>query len=131
MNPQDGTLWADPSRKVDPQAFGKLSAPGANLNTTIGVIATDAPLTSTHAKRLAMSGHDGLSRAVRPAHLPMDGDTLFALSTAWQPLGVAVPVLAHLCSGAAEVVARAIVDAVVSAEASEDLEVTAYREIAS
>ncbi|WPF68212.1 P1 family peptidase [Corynebacterium sp. 21KM1197] len=131
VNPQDGVFWADPSHKVDPESFGKLSATGASLNTTIGVIATDAPLTSTQAKRLAMSGHDGLSRAVRPAHLPMDGDTLFALSTAWQPLGVDTPVLAHLCSGAAEVVSRAIVDAVVSAAVSEDLAVTSYQEIAS
>ncbi|MBC3186919.1 P1 family peptidase [Corynebacterium sp. zg-331] len=131
INPADGAFWAEPTRRVDPEAFARLRAPGASLNTTIGVIATDAPLTSTQAKRLAVSGHDGLARAVRPAHLPMDGDTLFALSTAWQPLGVEPPVLARLCAAAAEVVSRAIVDAVVSASAGGELTVTAYREIAS
>ncbi|MDP9851750.1 P1 family peptidase [Corynebacterium lowii] len=131
VNPQDGTLWGAPDKSVDKEAFSQLTAPEAALNTTIGVIATDAPLTTPQAKRLAMAGHDGISRAVRPAHLPLDGDTLFALSTAWQPLGVGVPVLSYLCAGAAQAVEAAIVDAVVSAAPDEDLNVTAYREIAS
>lgn len=129
VNPEDGTLWGDPSARVDAEAFSKLRAPAGALNTTIGVIATDAPVTAAQAKRLAISGHDGIARAVRPAHLPMDGDTLFALSTAWQPLGVETRVLAHLCAGAAHAVQAAIVDAVRSAAPGGDLGVTAYSEI--
>ncbi|MBI4552721.1 MAG: P1 family peptidase, partial [Candidatus Latescibacteria bacterium] len=50
-------------------------------NTTIGVIATNAALTKTQAHRIAQIGHDGLARAINPAHLPSDGDTLFAMAT--------------------------------------------------
>jgi L-aminopeptidase/D-esterase-like protein len=53
--------------------------PGAN--TTIGVIVTDAKLTTEQANRLATVGHDGIARAVRPAHTMYDGDTLFSLAT--------------------------------------------------
>ncbi len=49
--------------------------------TTIGVIATDATLDKGQAKRLAIMAHDGLARAVLPAHLPSDGDTIFAAAT--------------------------------------------------
>ena len=50
-------------------------------NTVIGVVATDAPLTRTNLKRLAIMAHDGIARSVNPAHTPMDGDTIFAIST--------------------------------------------------
>ena len=49
-------------------------------NTTIGVLATTAPLDSAGVNRLATLGHDGLALAIRPAHTAYDGDTLFALS---------------------------------------------------
>ena len=51
-------------------------------NTTIGIIATDADLTRPQLQRLAVAGHDGLARAIVPAHTPYDGDLLFALATA-------------------------------------------------
>ena len=50
-------------------------------NTTIGAIVTDAKLTTDQANRLATVGHDGIARAVRPAHTMFDGDTLFSLAT--------------------------------------------------
>lgn len=78
-------------------------------NTTIAVIATDATLTKAEAKRLAVCGHDGLARAIRPVHTQMDGDTVFALATG------RVDVDANqiqLCAAAAEVLARAICNAV-------------------
>ena len=55
--------------------------------TTIGIIVTDAVLTKPQAKRLAIMAHDGLSRAILPAHAPMDGDTIFAAATGTRPLG--------------------------------------------
>jgi L-aminopeptidase/D-esterase-like protein len=78
-------------------------------NTTIGVIATNAKLSKAQAKRLAMSAHDGLARAVRPAHTPLDGDTLFALATG---TNAEVPDLTLLNAMAAEATARAIVQAI-------------------
>lgn len=53
----------------------------AGEGTTIGVVATDSPLTKSEANVVADVAHDGLARAVRPAHGRLDGDTIFALST--------------------------------------------------
>ncbi len=83
-------------------------------NTTIGVIATNALLTKGQAKRLAMSGHDGLARAVRPAHTPYDGDTLFAMATGQETASIDAMLLNVM---AAEAVANAIVNGVRSATA--------------
>ncbi|HET6237052.1 MAG TPA: P1 family peptidase, partial [Acetobacteraceae bacterium] len=55
-------------------------------STTIGLVATDATLTKAQAHRLAIMAHDGLARAVLPAHAPMDGDTIFAAATGYRPL---------------------------------------------
>jgi L-aminopeptidase/D-esterase-like protein len=86
--------------------------PLSGANTTIGVLATNANLSKAQAKRLAMSGHDGLARAIRPAHTPFDGDALFCLATG----DVAdAPNLMLLNAMAAEAVARAIVKAVLHA----------------
>ena len=51
-------------------------------NTVIGVVATDAPLTRANLKRLAIMAHDGIARSLSPSHTPMDGDTIFAITTA-------------------------------------------------
>ena len=50
-------------------------------NTTIGVVATNANLTKPQVNKLASVAHDGLAASIRPAHLMVDGDTMFALST--------------------------------------------------
>ena len=87
----------------------RLSRVLPGTNTTIGVIATNATLSKGQAKRLAMSGHDGLARAIRPAHTPYDGDTLFTLATCQLAEAPDVMLLNVM---AAEAVARAIVNAV-------------------
>ena len=74
-----------------------------------------------------MVAHDGLARAIRPAHSPLDGDTLFALSTG-DPRGVQLEDMVQLSSAAAEVVHTAIIDAVTSASPGYGL--TCYRDIA-
>lgn len=95
------------------------------LNTTIGVVATDAPLTKAQAKRLALAGHDGIARAIRPAHMPMDGDTLFAMATGEHgsgatgvERGVDDIGMSLLSAVAANTVERAIVHAVLAAESA-------------
>jgi L-aminopeptidase/D-esterase-like protein len=50
-------------------------------NTTLGVVATNAKLTKTEAKRVAQMAHDGYARAIAPVHTPVDGDTIFVLAT--------------------------------------------------
>jgi L-aminopeptidase/D-esterase-like protein len=87
----------------------RLSRVLPGTNTTIGVIACNASLNKGQVKRLAMSGHDGLARAIRPAHTPYDGDTLFALATNEVK---ETPDFILLNVMASEAVARAIVNAV-------------------
>jgi D-aminopeptidase len=81
---------------------------GAPPSTTVALVATDARLTKTEAKRLAIMADDGLARAVRPAHAPMDGDTVFAVSTCRRPLGEPLTSLTELGLAAADCLARAI-----------------------
>src|SRR5699024_1962288 len=95
---------------------GQPGSDSPQLNTTIGVVATHAPLTKAQAKRLALSAHDGLARAIRPAHMPMDGDTLFGLATVSRGASVAVVGLFVLSVTAANWVDRAIVHAVLAEE---------------
>jgi putative pantetheine hydrolase len=56
-----------------------------SLNTTIGIVATDLTLTKAQCGKLAGVAHDGLARAIRPAHTMVDGDTVFAVSTCALP----------------------------------------------
>jgi len=113
-----GGIWDDARHEwIAPLAPAE-GAPGplAGANTTIGVVLTDAELTREQANRVAAVAHDGVARAVRPAHTRVDGDTIFCLATGT----VAAPsgadqalVLADLVeAAAAEVVARAIAEGV-------------------
>jgi L-aminopeptidase/D-esterase-like protein len=74
-------------------------------------------LTRPQAMRLAIMAHDGLARAVLPAHAPMDGDTMFAAATGLRPLDEAVPELTELGHAATLVMARAIARGVYEASA--------------
>lgn len=86
----------------------------AGMSTTIGVIATDAALDKAQAGRLATMAHDGLARCIAPAHTLADGDTLFTLATGASGRPGDMTVLGAL---AAEVTARAVLNAVRSATA--------------
>jgi L-aminopeptidase/D-esterase-like protein len=86
-------------------------------NTTIAVVATDAALTASELKRVAIMGSDGFARALRPAHTPFDGDTVFALATAKRTIdGERARALTRIGSVAADCVARAIARGVYEAE---------------
>ncbi|MCK8781906.1 P1 family peptidase [Rhizobium sp. NTR19] len=84
--------------------------------TTIGVIVTDAALTKAQAHRLSIMAHDGLARAVLPAHLPGDGDTIFSASTGARPLGDMAEFV-ELCHLTTLVTARAVARGVFEATA--------------
>jgi L-aminopeptidase/D-esterase-like protein len=84
-------------------------------NTTLVVVACDAALTPGQAKRLAMMAQDGLARAIRPVHTPLDGDVVFAAATGARPLADPIGGLAELGAAAADVVARAVARAGVGA----------------
>jgi len=112
-----GGIWDDERHEWAAPLAPGAGAPGpvAGANTTIGVVVTDAGLTKEQANRVAAVAHDGIARAVRPAHTRYDGDTIFCLATGTAaPSGTApVPALADLVeAAAAEAVARAITQAV-------------------
>lgn len=56
--------------------------PPSVANTTLVVVATDAPLSRVQCTKLAELGHDALARGIRPVHTMFDGDVVFAISTA-------------------------------------------------
>jgi L-aminopeptidase/D-esterase-like protein len=117
MDPADGRFIAG-GRTDDGHAVADLRALlRANArperqpleNTTIGVVATNAPLTKVQATRLAQMAHDGYARAIYPSHLTVDGDAIFALSTATRADAVDFNQLGALAADAmAEAIVRAI-----------------------
>lgn len=90
---------------------------GAPPSTTIAVVATDAALGKAECKRLAIMAHDGLARALRPAHAPMDGDTVFAAATGGNRSAIDPMSLTELGNTAADCLARAIARGVYEAHA--------------
>ena len=53
----------------------------APSNTVLVAIMTNGALSKVDANRVAMRAHDGMARAVRPAHTSYDGDTVFCLAS--------------------------------------------------
>jgi D-aminopeptidase len=93
----------------------KMAAYEAMANTTLAIVATDARLSKTQAKRLAVSAQDGIARAVVPAHTQFDGDLVFAMSTGSQALIDTDQDMVELGHAAAVCVARSIARGVYSA----------------
>ncbi|RAK57855.1 P1 family peptidase [Phenylobacterium deserti] len=101
-----------------PDAWGLAKTAAEPRNTTIACVATDVALTPAQAKRVAIMAQDGMARAIRPVHAPFDGDVVFALSTARQPLPEpAAFSLARLGALAADTLARAVARGVYEASA--------------
>jgi L-aminopeptidase/D-esterase-like protein len=80
-------------------------------NTVIGVVATNARLDKEQTNKVAQMAHDGLARAIRPAHTMLDGDTIFALASGRKKADVNI-----VGAFAAEVFTQAILNAVLAAE---------------
>jgi len=131
VNPKTGRLWEIDSelgeefghqgkRAITLPPFAK-TAPVKN--TTIGIVATDAILTKPQAQKIAQMAHDGLARAIRPAHTMFDGDTIFCLSTGKNELSessgiFSVPgarAINELGQAAADCMSRAIIRGILSA----------------
>lgn len=100
---------------VDSAALLLSGGPGAYQahNTTLAVVATDAVLDPSGARRLAEMAHVGMARAIRPVHTQFDGDTIFAVAT-----GRRQSDLTLLGIAAGEVVGRAIARAVRAARSA-------------
>tara|TARA_Y100000758_G_scaffold237090_1_gene173412 strand:+ start:364 stop:867 length:504 start_codon:yes stop_codon:yes gene_type:complete len=103
---EDGQSLADARHLI---RSGEISRLHQAENTTIGVVATNAVLTKSQAKKIAQMAHDGLARTIVPAHTPVDGDTIFALATGKLS---GAPDMLTIGALAAEVMAEAVVRAV-------------------
>lgn len=93
------------------------------VNTTLAVVATDAPLDTRQARRVAVMAQAGLARAIRPVFTPMDGDVVFALSTAKDGAREAESdptAVARIGMAAADCLARAVARGVFHARALDD-----------
>ena len=121
IDPESGEVIAGPRnieqggffRTIDIMKRIKESKSPIPTNTTIGVVATDASLNKEQVNKVAQMAHDGLARAIRPAHTMVDGDAIFVLSTGKGGEGEDVTIIGSI---AAEVLATAIVRAVRQAE---------------
>ncbi len=79
-------------------------------NTVIGVVATNGALNKTQLQKVAQMAHDGLARAVNPAHTMFDGDTIFALATGDKSADTTL-VGAYAAEMVAEAIRRAVLQA--------------------
>lgn len=116
----DGSPWATRGGFDEPGPvpdFSRITS--ARGNTTLAVIGTNARLSKAQLGQVATMAHDGLARAIRPIHTGVDGDVVFALSTAdrgdedgvvahdWGPAAVSI-----VGALAADAATRAVLDAI-------------------
>ncbi|WP_208352551.1 P1 family peptidase [Pseudaestuariivita rosea] len=101
-----------PTTPQNPSQFPRTKL-SPRANTTIGIVATDAALTQAQATRIAIAAHDGLARAIVPAHTPFDGDLVFSAATGTKPASDLD--LLDIGHAAATTMARAIARGVFSA----------------
>ena len=80
--------------------------------TTLAIVATDARLSKSAAKKLAQISHDGLARTIKPVHTPFDGDVVFSLATGAAGIDGDLNLLGVM---AAEVVEQAVLRAIFAA----------------
>jgi L-aminopeptidase/D-esterase-like protein len=100
-------------RKAPPLSpFLEASSEQGGQNTTLGVVATDGRLSKDEAYRLAVMAQAGMAKAIRPAHSPVDGDTVFALATDRNETATDLLQLGTLAGRAME---RAVVRAITAA----------------
>jgi L-aminopeptidase/D-esterase-like protein len=82
-----------------------------------------------------MMAHDGMARAIRPAHTMFDGDIVFCLATGKSPLpetpgffaASAAQAINEIGHAAADCLARAIIRGVIAAHSAYGM--TAYRDL--
>jgi len=118
VDPETGQTLAGPRRAeggflstTELLKRGETWEAAPTANTTIGVVATNACLTKVELTKVAQMAHDGLARVIRPVHTMFDGDAIFALS-----LGDKLAAVTTIGAVAAEVVATAVIRAILQAE---------------
>ena len=77
---RDGRAWGWGPHAPEEAGVGAPAGPNVTA-TTIGVVVTNAALDKAGCRLAAESGHDGLARALEPAHTAGDGDALVVAAT--------------------------------------------------
>lgn len=145
--PGDRHFWAAPFEidaefgGIGPDQTAGLIAPAASrkeqammqhvadrMNTTVAIVATDAALTKTQCHRLAVTAHDGIARAIVPAHTPHDGDLVFGVATG-DETGVARDMMRDIGAAAAICLSRAICRGVYEAAAAKGDIMPTYKDM--
>ncbi len=104
---------------------------GEGANTTIAIIATDLDFAKADLKRLTIMAHDGFSRALWPSHTALDGDLVFAVSTAKRRLDDPLDHMIEAGAMASAVMSRAIARAVYGATSKPGDALPAWAEVFS
>jgi L-aminopeptidase/D-esterase-like protein len=105
-DPQGG--FADTTRLL---RRGELTGAIRELNTTLGVVATNARFGKVELNKIAQLAHQGLTQTIAPVHTMFDGDLVFALS-----LGSQAADLHRVGFAAADLLAQAVIRAVTQAK---------------
>jgi L-aminopeptidase/D-esterase-like protein len=85
-------------------------------NTVIGVVVTNAKLTTEEVNKVAQMAHNGIGKSISPAHTMFDGDTIFSIATQQKKADVNL-----IGAYAAEMVQQAIYNAVHAATPCDSL----------
>ncbi|HSJ10580.1 MAG TPA: P1 family peptidase [Longimicrobiales bacterium] len=88
----------------------------APSNTTIALVATNAPLDQTQAERMAMISNSGLARSIRPIHSIGDGDVVFGMATTPPSHTLTNQQLNQIYNAAADALGRAVVHAILASK---------------
>jgi L-aminopeptidase/D-esterase-like protein len=135
VHPETGIIVAG-ARSEDGKGFRDSMAAMLNgyrvvaqngANTTIGVVATNAPFNKAQMTKIAQMSHDGYARSINPVHTMADGDTIFSMSTGTANIKADVSAIGAI---AATVMARAVVRAAMQATSLIELGLPAYRDYA-
>jgi L-aminopeptidase/D-esterase-like protein len=133
VHPETGKILAG-ARSEDGRGFRDSMAAMMNgyrviaqngANTTIGVVATNAPFNKTQMTKIAQMAHDGYARSINPVHTMADGDTIFSMSTGTANVKADVSTIGAI---AATVMARAVVRAAMAATSLHELGLPAHRD---
>ena len=133
VHPETGKVIAG-ARREDGKGFRDSMAAMMNgyrvvaqngANTTIGVVATNAPFNKTQMTKIAQMAHDGYARSINPVHTMADGDTIFSMSTGTANVKADLSAIGAI---AATVMARAVVRAAMQATSLLELGLPAYRD---
>lgn len=112
------------TKKEEPDASGAVThSPDAALNTTIGIVFTNAPFSKPQLCKIAAMAHDGFARSISPVHTSGDGDSIIALSVpgkavdgaGTEPVNAGIDTVGTLAAWAAS---EAILQGVQSAESA-------------